>query len=300
MSIGQGRSSDAAYTGAFGLWGAAVEYMIDATQRSVLFWDVMRQRGNQYRQHLAETAPHVLDYGAELVVDGRKLERPVNYALVRIVPPAGVEIDLTRRPFVVVDPRAGHGPGIGGFKRDSEVGIALHKGYPVYFVIFFPEPCPGQTLADVLHALRRFVEDLSKRHDGCPPILYGNCQAGWAIALLAADCEGLVGPAVLNGSPLSYWAGESGVNPARIAGGLLGGAWLAHLAADLGNGRFDGAWLVQNFENLKPESVWEKYANLFSHRRPRREHCEQSGRGVRRQSVQSVGSRGFRRSSRLH
>jgi hypothetical protein len=55
------------------------------------------------------------------------------------------------------------------------------------------------------------------------------------------------------------------VNPARIAGGLLGGAWLAHLAADLGNGRFDGAWLVQNFKNLKPESVWEKYANLFSH-----------------------------------
>jgi hypothetical protein len=25
-----------------------------------LFWDVMRQRGNQYREHLAETVPHVL------------------------------------------------------------------------------------------------------------------------------------------------------------------------------------------------------------------------------------------------
>jgi hypothetical protein len=45
----------------------------------------------------------------------------------------------------------------------------------------------------------------------------------------------------------------------------LGGAWLTHLTADLGDGRFDGAWLVQNFENLKPEGVWEKYANLFSH-----------------------------------
>ncbi len=51
----------------------------------------------------------------------------------------------------------------------------------------------------------------------------------------------------------------------RISGGLLGGAWPAHLAADLGNGRFDGAWLVQNFEGLRPEAVWEKYANLFSH-----------------------------------
>ena len=50
----------------------------------------------------------------------------------------------------------------------------------------------------------------------------------------------------------------------RIAGGLLGGAWLAHLTADLGNGRFDGAWLAQNFENLQPEkAIWEKYANLF-------------------------------------
>src|SRR6476620_6936013 len=55
------------------------EYMTDAAQRSLLFWDVMRQRGNQYREHLAETAPHVLDYEVELVVDGRTLDRPVNY-----------------------------------------------------------------------------------------------------------------------------------------------------------------------------------------------------------------------------
>ena len=83
-------------------------------------------------------------------------------------------------------------------------------------------------------------------------------------SLLSADCAGLVGPAVLNGSPLSYWAGEPGVNPMRIAGGLFGGAWLTHLLADLGDGRLDGAWLVQNFENLKPEAIWQKYANLFA------------------------------------
>ena len=65
----------------------AVDYMIDATQRSLLFWDVMRERGNAYREHLAETAPHVLDYQVELVVDGRTLARPVNYVLARVVPP---------------------------------------------------------------------------------------------------------------------------------------------------------------------------------------------------------------------
>ena len=134
-----------------------------------------------------------------------------------------------------------------------------------------PEPVLGQTLTDVLHTLRRFVHEVTVRHEGRTPILYGNCQAGWAITILAADCAGLVGPAVLNGSPLSYWAGEAGINPMRIAGGFVGGAWLVHLLADIGQGRFDGAWLVQNFENLKPKAVWEKYANLFTHIEAERE-----------------------------
>jgi len=123
-----------------GLVAKAVEYMVDAGQRSVLLLDIMRQRGDQYREHVAQTAPHVLSYAAELIIDGRKLEQPVNYALVRIIPPKGVEIDLERRPFIVVDPRAGHGPGIGGFKADSEIGVAMKAGHPCYFVGFLPEP----------------------------------------------------------------------------------------------------------------------------------------------------------------
>src|SRR5690349_10451363 len=103
----------------FGVSAPAGEYLIDAAQRGVLFLDTLRQRGNQYREHIAKRAPHVLDYEVELVADGRMLPRPVNYALVRIIPPAGIELDPTRRPFIVVDPRAGHGPGIGGFKADS-------------------------------------------------------------------------------------------------------------------------------------------------------------------------------------
>ncbi len=82
--------------------------------------------------------------------------------------------------------------------------------------------------------------------------------------LVAIHCGGALGPIVLNGSPLSYWAGESGANRMRLAGGLLGGSWIAHLLADLGDGRFDGAWLVQKFESLKPEHAhWEQYAKLF-------------------------------------
>src|SRR3954451_5785690 len=100
----------------FGVFAPAMEYMVDAAQRSVLFWDVMRWRGNQYREHMAETAPHVLDYVVELLIDGRTLDRPVNYCLVKVIPPSTVELDPTRRPFVIVDPRAGWGPGIGGFR----------------------------------------------------------------------------------------------------------------------------------------------------------------------------------------
>jgi len=243
---------------------------IDTWQRSILFWDTLRQRADNMIAHERAGMPPLLDFEYEVLMDARRFDRPANYALLRITE-IGDDcwadcVDESRAPVVVVDPRAGHGPGIGGFKRDSEVGMAMHEGHPVYFVIFFPEPEPGQTLADVHFALRRFIAEVARRHPEAPPVLYGNCQAGWALTLLAADCEGLAGPVVLNGSPLSYWAGEEGVNPMRVSGGLLGGSWLAHLAADLGDGRFDGAWLAQNFENLKPEkAIWEKYATLFSH-----------------------------------
>ena len=134
---------------------AAAGYWVDAWQRSVLFLDVMRRRAAQYEAHAAEAAPNVLDYRAELVLDGRTLAKPVNYLLARIVPPEGVVIDDRKRPFVIVDPRAGHGPGIGGFKADSEIGVAMKAGHPAYFIGFLPEPQPGQTILDVATAEAR-------------------------------------------------------------------------------------------------------------------------------------------------
>jgi Protein of unknown function (DUF3141) len=259
--------STSAFTSPFGLFAPAMEYMVDAAQRSVLFWDVMRQRGNQYREHLAETAPHVLDYEVELVVDGRTLDRPVNYGLVRVVPPPRIELDPARRPFVIVDPRAGHGPGIGGFKADSEIGVALKAGHPCYFVGFLPDPMPGQTIEDVARAEAVFLEKVIALHpeaDGKPCVV-GNCQAGWAVMMLAAVRPELFGPIIIAGSPLSYWAGVHGKNPMRYSGGLLGGSWLTALTSDLGHGKFDGAWLVQNFENQNPaNTLWTKQYNLYS------------------------------------
>ncbi len=250
-----------------GFVASAVEYMVDAGQRSVLFLDVLRRRGDQYREHVAQTAPHVLQYAAELIIDGRKLDEPVNYALVRIIPPKGVEIDLDRRPFVVVDPRAGHGPGIGGFKADSEIGVAMKAGHPCYFIGFLPEPMPGQTIERIARAEAVFIEKVISLHpkaDGKPCVI-GNCQAGWAVMILTSLRPELFGPIIIAGAPLAYWAGVHGKYPMRYSGGLLGGSWLTALTSDLGAGKFNGAWLVQNFEGQNPSNtLWSKQYNVYS------------------------------------
>ncbi|MEX3920790.1 DUF3141 domain-containing protein [Paraburkholderia sp. BR10872] len=243
------------------------DYVYDAWQRSVLFLDVLRERGNQTYVHEQAGMPPVLAFDYEVIVDGRELDDPCNYALLRIKPEEGVPTDPRMRPFVVIDPRAGHGPGIAGFKMDSEVGIALRKGHPCYFVTFFPLPCETQTIQSVAQAEAVFIQRVRELHpdaDGLPFII-GNCQGGWAAALLAASAPALVGPLMLAGSPLSYWAGVRGKNPMRYSGGMLGGSWMSSLAADLGDGRFDGAYLVQNFEYLNPANTyWGKLYNLYS------------------------------------
>jgi pimeloyl-ACP methyl ester carboxylesterase len=254
-------------TTAMNPWAAATDYMRDAWQRSVLYADVMRQRSNQYHDHMAQSSPNVLSMPYETVLDGRTLPRPVNYGLLRILPEDGVPVDPKKRPFLVVDPRAGHGPGIGGFKPESEIGVAVRAGHPCYFATFLPEPEPTQTVEDVMRAEARFLEEIIGLHpqaDG-KPVVVGNCQAGWQIMMTAAMRPELFGPIVIAGAPLSYWAGWRGMNPMRYAGGLLGGSWSTALASDLGAGKFDGAWLVQNFENLNPSNtLWSKQHNLYA------------------------------------
>jgi len=244
----------------------AMEYAVDATQRSVLFWDTMRRAGNAFVEHEKQGCPPVLTFEWEMLVDGRTLPRRCNYALVRIRPPAGtLPTDPKMRPFVIIDPRAGHGAGIGGFKSDSQVGVALRRGHPVYFVIFFRDPEPGQTILDITAAERTFLRKVAELHpDAQKPVVIGNCQGGWAVMMLGASDPELMGPLVLNGAPLSYWAGERGRNPMRYTGGLAGGSWPAMLMADLGNGRFDGANLVLNFEALSPANTWfRKYWAVY-------------------------------------
>src|SRR5687767_13102564 len=58
-----------------GFAGALGDYWLDAWNRSILFLDVLRERGNTYRDQQGKAVPHVLDFEAELVLDGRALPR---------------------------------------------------------------------------------------------------------------------------------------------------------------------------------------------------------------------------------
>ena len=52
------------------------EYAIDATQRSLLFWDTLRERGNEYLRHEAAGKPPLLTFGHEMLLYGRTREKP--------------------------------------------------------------------------------------------------------------------------------------------------------------------------------------------------------------------------------
>ncbi len=244
----------------------AQDYWIDAWQRSFLFLDVLRQRGNTSIEQENCEAPNVLHFGAEVLIDGRDLPAPVNYRLMRILPPDGTTTDTTKRPFVIFDPRAGQGPGVGGMKEDSEIGIALLGGHPVYFVSFLPKPVPGQTVEDVCDAEALFVLEIAKRHPSAEkPCLIGNCQAGWQIAMMSSLHPELAGVLILAGAPMSFWAGKRGGTPARYAAGMIGGSWINAFLSDLGDGFFDGAWLVSSFESNNPtHAYWQKSHNVYA------------------------------------
>ena len=244
---------------------AWAQYLTDAGQRAILTLDTLRERGDIFVEHEAAGCPPVLTYDYEIVVDGADLPHPCNYMMLRIVPPAGTEVKEWKRPYVIIDPRAGHGGGIGGFKEDSQVGVALKDGHPVYFVAFRRDPVPGQTLADVTRAEAEFIREVQRRHPKAPkPVVTGNCQGGWATLILAATNPDITGPICLNGSPVAPWSGKVGENPMRYNGGVLGGTWQPMLWSDLGNGVFDGAHLVSNFEMLNPSrSFFSKYFDLY-------------------------------------
>jgi hypothetical protein len=246
------------------------QYAVDFAQRSVLFWDMLRQRGNNFLEHERQGLPPVLHFDYETIMDGRSLARPVNYALLRIVPPKGTTVDPNRRPYVIIDPRGGHGPGIGGFKDDSQVGVALREGHPVYFVVFLPEPRAGTNAARRVQRRARVraprARAASERGEAGHR---GNCQAGMG----RDDARGFASRRHRSGRDRGRadvvlerrLARRRRRQPDALCGRPARRHLASSLAADVGNGKFDGAYLVQNFENMNlANTFWDKYYNVFA------------------------------------
>jgi Protein of unknown function (DUF3141) len=51
-------------------------YAQDVAQRQVLFWDTLRQRGDQFVERTAQGLPPVLHFDYEVVLNGRSFEAP--------------------------------------------------------------------------------------------------------------------------------------------------------------------------------------------------------------------------------
>ncbi|MEM1243387.1 MAG: DUF3141 domain-containing protein [Pseudomonadota bacterium] len=243
-------------------------YLLDAYQRTIIFLDVLRQRGDEQEAITHRPLATVFAFKYEILLNGKTFSRPVNYYLGRILATDNQQFKLNKAPVIVVDPRAGQGPGISGFKAKSEIGMALKEGHPVYFIAFSANPLGQQTFLDVIDGQVTFIQHVVNLHPDSPrPIVIGNCQAGYQTFMAAMLRPDLFGSVIMAGSPMSFWQGVHAKNPLRYSGGLAGGSWLTAFTSDLGNGKFDGANLIANFDNLNPANFfWSKqyqvYANI--------------------------------------
>ena len=55
----------------FDFWRDINSYWLDFSQRSVLFWDTLRQRGNNWLEHEKAGKPPLLDFDWEMISDAR-------------------------------------------------------------------------------------------------------------------------------------------------------------------------------------------------------------------------------------
>jgi hypothetical protein len=86
---------------------------IGSMRGALLLLDVVRQRGNNRIEHNTCKAPNVLSFEGELVLDGRSLPRPVNYGLVRIVPPYFSLTTMTTTGYGDIVPLDPFAPSVG-------------------------------------------------------------------------------------------------------------------------------------------------------------------------------------------
>ena len=229
----------------------------------------LRRRDAPARQPIppahGQARPNVLSMEYELVLDGREFPARSTTACYASRRPRASKPTRSSAPSVV-DPRAGHGPGIGGFKPESEIGVALRAGHACYFATFLPQPMPTQTVEDVIQAEARFW----KRSSPAIPTRKAS-PWWWPIAGRLADHDDR------RRASRAVRPHHRGRRAAVLLGGLArheshalfrrpAGRQLAHRAHQRHRQRqVRRRRLVQNFENLNPaNTLWSKQYNLYS------------------------------------
>ena len=225
------------------IWAQGCSYAVDFAQRSVLFWDTLRQRGNNYLEHEARRASRRCCISStRWSLDGRTFERPVNYALVRIVPPEGVTVDRRAAPV--------------RHHRSARAATA-------------PASAASRTIR---RSASRCATDIRSTSSSSSASRSRARRCSMCARPSASSCAGCAScirqpeagdrrqlPGRLGGDDARRlearghrpdrhqrradvvlgrrWREGEGDNPMRYAGGMLGGTWLASLAADLGDGQ---------------------------------------------------------------
>ena len=189
-------------------------------------------------------------YDYEIVLRGDSLPRPVNYALVRVVPPAGTVIDNTKAPVVVIDrvpARARHW-GIQAGKRGRSGVQGETSGLRDRL------RCRPRGRSNDRRCCAAFTVFLEKVIELQPPLSRSLLSSGTARPVGMQSWPPACGLIRLGrwSLPVDRCPIRRRARPESDAdsGELLGGTWTARLLSDLGGGIFDGAWLVSNFDNL--------------------------------------------------
>ena len=211
------------------------------------------------RAHATQGLQPVLHFDYEIVLDGRKLRAPGQLRAAAHHAARGRDGRCRSGGPTSSSIRApATAPASAASRTIRRSAWRCAPGHPVYFVIFFRDPEPGQTLLDVCEAEQQFVQQGARAApDSAKPAIIGNCQGGWAAMMLAAVRSRRHRPDrhqrradVVLGRRLAAKARATTRCAMPAACSAARGS--PRSSADLGNGKFDGAHLVQNFENLNP------------------------------------------------
>ena len=255
----------------------ATTYMVDAWQRAILTWDMLRERGNQYLEHERSGKPA----GAGLRLRDRARRRaacrsPRTTRCCASSRPTGhPPIDPKKRPFVIIDPRAGHGPGIGGFKDDSRSASRCSTATRATSSSSSRTRSRARRSIDVCAAEIAFVRKVRELHPDAArkPVvdrqLPGRLGADDA---RRARAPRTIGPIVINGAPMSYWGGAcEGENPMRYVGrdARRHLARVAHWPTWATASSTARTWCRTSRTSNPANTYWDKYYNLYRQGRHR-------------------------------